>query len=315
MLPGVKPRPFRFGVQEGRVLSAREWRENARRIEAMGYAGIYSPDHFDDQLAPVPGLMAAADATTTLRVGSLVFDNDYRHPVVLAKEAATLDLLSDGRFDLGIGAGWMASDYRHAGIPYDSAGTRIERMEEALAIIKSCFGGEKFSFHGKHYTIEDFEATPLPAQRPHPPILMGGGGRKMLGIAAREADIVHINYNLGEGRINPALVHTGFADANDEKIAWVKEAAGERFPRIELGLTIFFANVTEDRGSLAEAIAPGMQAQPQDMLDMPFFLIGTIDQLVEQLQARRARYGISFVIVPGEAAEALAPVVERLAGN
>lgn len=296
-------------------MSGRDWRENARRIESMGYSAFYMPDHFDEQLAPMSALMSAADATTTLRIGSLVFDNDYRHPVVLAKEVATLDVLSGGRFDLGIGAGWLVRDYEESGIPFDRPGTRIERMEEAVKIIKGILSNEKFSFSGKHYQINGIEGTPTPAQKPHPPILIGGGGRKMLGVAAREANIVHVNYNLSEGRINPTLARTGFADATAEKVGWIKEAAGDRFDELEIGLTIFFATVTEDRESIATAIAPAIQAEPRDILDMPFFLIGTIDQLVEQLHTRRERYGTSFVIVPGETAEALAPVVERLAGR
>ena len=281
----------------------------------MGYSAVYLPDHFGDQVGPIAALMAAADATATLRVGSLVFDNDYRHPVVLAKEAATLDLLSDGRLDLGIGAGWMVSDYEQAGIPYDSAGTRIDRLAEAVTIIKQFFAGGEFSFEGKHYTIKGLEGSPLPVQKPHPRFLLGGGGRKMLSLAAREADIVHVNYNLNEGRINPKLVQTGMAEATDEKLGWIREAARDRFDAIELGFTVFFANVTEDRESLAEALAPSMGFEPRNVLEMPHFLIGTLGQIEEDLRARRDRYGFSDVIVPGEAAEDLAPVVERLAGG
>ena len=281
----------------------------------MGYSAVYLPDHFGDQVGPIAALMAAADATTRLRVGSLVFDNDYRHPVVLAKEAATLDLLSGGRLDLGIGAGWMVSDYEQAGIPYHSAGTRIDRLAEAVTIIKKFFAGGEFSFEGKHYTIKGLEGSPLPVQKPHPRFLLGGGGRKMLSLAAREADIVHVNYNLNEGRINPKLVQTGMAEATDEKLGWIREASGDRFDAIELGFTVFFANVTEDRESLAEALAPSMGFEPRNVLEMPHFLIGTLGQIEEDLQARRDRYGFSDVIVPGEVAEDLAPVVERLAGR
>ena len=281
----------------------------------MGYSGIYLPDHLNDQPGPIAALMAAADATTKLRVGSLVFDNDYRHPVVLAKEMATLDLLSDGRLDLGLGAGWLVSDYERAGIPYDRAGTRIERLEEALKIIKGCFGGKAFSFTGKHYSINDFEGSPLPVQKPHPPILLGGGGRRMLTLAAREADIVHINYNLNEGRINPKLVRTGMAEATDEKLTWIRGAAPERLASIELGFTVFFASVTDDRESIASALAPSMGFEPRNVLEMPHFLIGTLDQIEEDLRARRERYGFSDVIVPGDAADSLSPIVERLAGR
>ena len=308
-------RPFRFSVQEHRARDAKHWREKAQAVESMGYTTLFLPDHFNDQLGVIAALMAAADATTKLRIGSLVFDNDYRHPVVLAKEAATLDLLSEGRLDLGIGAGWMVSDYEHAGIAYDSAGTRIDRLIEAVTILKLCFTGTEFSFEGKHYKINDFESSPLPVQKPHPRLLLGGGGRKMLHFAAREGDIVHVNYNLNEGRINPKLVQTGMADATDQKLAWIKEAAGDRLEMIELGFTVFFANVTDDRDSIAEAMAPSMGFEPRDVLEMPHFLIGTLDQIEHDLIQRRERYGFSDVIVPGEAAEQLAPIVERLAGN
>jgi len=284
-------------------------------MEAMGFSTLYLPDHFSDQPGPIASLMAAADATTRLRVGSLVFDNDYRHPVVLAKEAATIDLLSDGRFELGIGAGWLVSDYEQAGIRYDAAGTRIERLEEAVQIIKKFFAGGEFSFTGKHYQIKGLEGGPLPAQRPHPPFLLGGGGRRMLRLAAREADIVHVNYNLNEGRINPKLVRTGMAAATDEKLGWIREAAGDRMQEIDLGFTVFFASITDDRESLASALAPSMGFEVRDVLEMPHFLIGTVDQIEETLRARRERYGFSHVILPGESADEMSPIVERLAGQ
>jgi probable F420-dependent oxidoreductase len=281
----------------------------------MGYAALYLPDHFSEQPGPIAALMAAADATTSLRIGSLVLDNDYRHPVVLAKEAATLDLLSDGRFDLGIGAGWMVSDYEQSGIPYDPAGIRIERLAEAVQILKKFFAGDEFSFEGKHYTIKGLQGAPLPVQKPHPRILLGGGGKRMLTLAAREGDIVHVNYNLGEGRINPKLVQTGMAERTEEKLQWIKEAAGDRLDDFDLGFTVFFANITDDRDSLASTIAPSMGFQPRDVLDMPHFLIGTLDQIEHDLRERRERYGFSHVILPGETADELAPIVERLAGQ
>ena len=308
-------RAFRFGVQEHRAHSATQWRETARKRESQGYSTLYLPDHFGDQPGPITALMAAADATTRLRVGPLVLDNDYRHPVVVAKEMATLDLLSDGRLELGLGAGWMVSDYEQAGIPYDSAGTRIERLGEAVQIVKRFFAGGEFSFEGKHYRINGLEGSPRAVQKPHPPILLGGGGRKMLTLAAREADIVHLNYNLREGRINPKLVQSGMAERTEEKLQWVKEAAGERFDTIDLGFTVFFVNITDDRDSLAQAIAPSMGFEARDVLEMPHFLLGTEHQIEENLKERRDRYGLSHVILPGEMADELAPIVERLAGN
>jgi len=302
-------------VQEHRAPNAKAWKDKARQVETLGYAALYLPDHFTDQLGPIAALMAAADATTRLRVGSLVFDNDYRHPVVLAKEAATLDVLSDGRFDLGLGAGWMATDYEQAGIPYDSPGTRISRMKEGLKIIKGMFAGEPFTFSGEHYQVKGIQGSPRPVQKPHPPILLGGGGHRMLNLAAREADIVNVNFDLREGQVNRDLVRTGLAEATDEKLRWIREAAGDRLDRIELSVTIFLANITDDRESVATVMAAGVGAEPKDILAMPHFLIGTVDEVVDDLQRRRERYGISYVIVPGEADEAFAPVVARLAGT
>ena len=302
-------------MQEHRAPNAKAWKDKARQVETLGYAALYLPDHFTDQLGPIAALMAAADATTRLRVGSLVFDNDYRHPVVLAKEAATLDVLSDGRFDLGLGAGWMATDYEQAGIPYDSPGTRISRMKEGLKIIKGMFAGEPFTFSGEHYQVKGIQGSPRPVQKPHPPILLGGGGHRMLNLAAREADIVNVNFDLREGQVNRDLVRTGLAEATDEKLRWIREAAGDRLDRIELSVTIFLANITDDRESVATVMAASVGAEPKDILAMPHFLIGTVDEVVDDLQRRRERYGISYVIVPGEADEAFAPVVARLAGT
>jgi probable F420-dependent oxidoreductase len=284
-------------------------------VETLGYKTLYLPDHFGDQLSPIAALMSAADATTSLRVGSLVFDNDYRHPVVLAKEAATLDLLSEGRLDFGLGAGWQVSDYEQTGIPFDPPGLRIERMAEGLEIIKSFFAGGSVSFAGKHYKVDGVEAAPAPVQKPHPPIVLGGGGKRMLHLAGREADIVSVNFNLSEGRVNRKLVRTGLAEATDEKVAWIKEGAGDRFASIEMSVTVFVANVTDDRDTVAGALAAGLRSEPVEVLQTPHFLIGTVEQIVEDLQARRERFGISYVVVPDEAAVSLAPVVERLTGT
>jgi len=302
-------------VEEHRAAGAKEWREKARQVESLGYSTLFLPDHFGDQISPIAGLMAAADATTTLRIGSHVFDNDYRHPVVLAKEAATLDLLSDGRLDFGLGAGWLASDYEQTGIPYDPPGTRIERMAEALQIIKSFFAGGSVSFAGKYYRVAGVEASPSAVQKPHPPIMLGGGGRRMLSLAGREADIVSINYKLSEGRINRNLVHTGMPEATDEKLAWIKDAAGDRFSKIEICATVFTFSLTDDRDGVAAAFAAGLGSEPRDLLEMPHFLIGSIDQMVEDLRVRRERFGISYVVLPDSAMESLAPLVARLTGT
>ena len=310
-----RKRPFRFGVQEHHLGTAAEWRDRARAYESMGYEALYLPDHFDRQPGPIAALAAAAGATARLRIGSLVFDNDYRHPVVLAKEAATIDVLSDGRLDFGIGAGWLVKDYERSGLTFDSPGTRIDRLGEAIQVIKGLFAGGKFSFTGKHYTITELEGWPEPVQKPHPPFLLGGGGKKMLSLAGREADIVHLNFNLQEGRTNPRLIRTGMAEATDEKVSWIKDAAGSRFAAIQLGLTIFRASVTDDRDTVASAFAPMVEMKPRDILEMPHFLVGTVDQIVEDLEARRERFGVSHIVFPDDAADDLMPVVERLAGR
>src|SRR5881396_136194 len=175
-----------------RARSAEHWREVAKRAEALGYDTLLMPDHITDQLAPMPALAAAAAATTTLRVGSFVFDNDYRNPVMLAKEATTLDLLSGGRLEFGIGAGWSRRDYQQLGIPYDMPKVRVDRMEEAVTLIKRLWTEEKVTHEGPYYRVRDASVLPRPTQRPHPPIMIGGGGPRMLRIAAREAQIVAI---------------------------------------------------------------------------------------------------------------------------
>ncbi len=287
----------------------------ARQVEALGYSTLTMPDHFGDQLAPVPALMAAAAVTTTLRVGALVWDNDYKHPVVLAKELATMDVLSDGRLEIGLGAGWMATDYEQSGIPYDSNKVRVDRFEEGLAVIKSSLGAEQFSFQGEHYTITDYTGLPRPVQSPRPPILVGGGGPRVLSIAAREADIVGINGNLAAGVIGPAAIASMTAAAVDDKIETVVAAAGARLPEIEFNVRAFLVRVTDDRHAATQQIADFVQVDPAMVRDTPFVLIGTPEQIAEDLLHRRERWGFSYVIVGGEDVQPFAPVVAALAGK
>ncbi|HEX6487342.1 MAG TPA: TIGR03621 family F420-dependent LLM class oxidoreductase [Candidatus Dormibacteraeota bacterium] len=308
-------RPFRFAVQEHRATTGQEWTDKVRRVESLGYTALYLPDHFSDQLGAFSALAAAAMVTSELRLGHLVLDNDYRHPAVTAKEIASLDVLSGGRADFGLGAGWEKSDYDATGIAYDTPGVRIERMCEGLAICKGLFAPGPFSFEGKHYRVTGLEGQPKPMQRPHPPILLGGGAKRMLSIAAREADIINVNFNLAHGAVSSELVLTGTAEQTDEKMAWIKEAAGDRFRDLELSVLIFVLNVTDDRRTIAEGLAGAIGTTVETVLDIPHFLIGTIDQIAEDLQRRRERYGISYVIVQGEAAESFAPVVGKLAGQ
>jgi len=307
---------FRFGIQTSKAGSADEWADKARRIEELGFSTLFIPDHFGDQYAPLVALAAAASATSTLRLGTLVLDNDYRHPLMLAKEWATLDVLSNGRVEAGLGAGWMKSDYDESGIAYDAPGVRIDRFKEGLAIIKGLFTSEgPFSYAGKFYTITNAQPLPRPVQKPHPPILIGAGARRMTRIAARNADIVSVNFSLAEGVVNPAVAATGTAEATREKIGWMRDAAGAHFDELELSCTIFVTIVTDDRKGMAERIGQGFGMAPDDVLATPHVLVGTVDQIVEDLQLRREEFGFSYIAFSGDVYVHVAPVVKQLAGT
>ena len=309
-------RPFRFAVQTSSAPDAKTWRQRARDAESMGYSTLYIPDHFGEQWGPLVGLTVAAEATERLNVGALVFDNDYRHPVVLAKEAATLDVVSEGRFELGIGAGWLRSDYEQSGLPYDRPGVRIERLAESLAIMKALWTDGKASFSGEHYTVTDAIGDPRPHTRPHPRVCIGGGGRRVLSLAAREADIVGFNATLTAGYVGPEAAATATAEQFDQRVAWVRQAAGERLGQIELQCHTSFVAVTPDRRSFAEDLAPAFEITVEEALEIPLVLVGTIEQMCEQLIERRERYGFSYWVVSSDSGmEAFAPVVERLAGT
>lgn len=308
-------KPFRFGVQASSTSSATEWRDLAKRCEGNGYAVMTMPDHFTDQLAPVPALMAAADATTTLRIGALVWDNDYKHPVVFGKEIATMDVLSDGRVELGLGAGWMRTDYDAAGMTFDSNGVRIDRFAEALTVLKGIFSPGPYSFSGEHYTITNYDGMPKPIQRPWPPILIGGGGKRVLSIAGREADIVGINGTMMHGAIDAAALATMTAEAVTEKVSWVRAAAGDRFDQIELNVRAFMVQVCDDRLARAELIGSSVGFTTEQILASPFAVIGNPRQIADDLRERRERWGFSYVIVGAEDVESFAPVVAELAGT
>jgi probable F420-dependent oxidoreductase len=308
-------RPFRFGIQASSAPDKKSWSDLARRAEANGFDVLTMPDHFTEQLAPMPALMAAADATTTLRVGALVWDNDYKHPVVFAKEAATLDVLSDGRLELGIGAGWMTSDYDQSGIPYDTPGVRIDRFIEGLDIIRKSMADGKFSYSGKHYTITDYEGFPKPVQKPCPPILMGGGGKRFLTYAAQNADIIGINGTMTAGHVGPDALATMTALAVDDKVAIVDSAVGDRRNDIEMNIRAFMVKVTDDRKGAVEGFAKMLGFENQDMAETPFALIGSPSEIAEQLIERRERWGFSYIIVGGDDIESFAPVVAQLRGK
>ncbi len=310
-------KPFRFGVQLQRAGSGADWVEQARRVETHGYDVATMPDHFDAQFAPMPALQAILSATTTLRAGALVFDNDYRHPLLLAKELATMDVLSDGRVEIGLGAGWMISDYEQAGMEYDRAGVRIDRFVEGLAVIKGVMGAEPFSYDGQHYTVRDHDGFPKPVQAPHPPVIIGGGGPRVLGIAAREADIVGVNGTLHAGVIGPEAISTMTHDAVVDKVAIVADAAraAGRLDHIEMNVRTFFVSVTDDRDTQLGALAAMIGVDSQMIAESPFALVGDVDEICDTIVARREEFGFSYVIVGAGELDAFAPVVARLAGT
>jgi probable F420-dependent oxidoreductase len=313
--------PFRFGVVLEAVGDERSLREIVRRAESAGYATVLIRDHFaaepfGPQLAPLTTLATVAAQSTSLRLGTLVIDNDFRHPAVLAKEIATLDLLSGGRVELGLGAGWLAAEYQQTGIPFDSPGTRIARLEESIAILKGLLGGNSVTFHGQHYRVTDLGNFPDSVQRPHPPLLLGGGARRMLSLAGSEADIISVlNTSVANGVQRDSVAERSSARLA-EKVAWIRDAAGERFASIELSLFPDI-HIVDDHVMAAGQIAAarGWKVSPEAVFDMPAILIGSVDRIAEKLQALRQNLGFSYFVVSDTELEMVAPIVSRLSGT
>jgi len=303
--------PFRFAVRTTGTPTAAAWLARARRVEELGYSTLVVVDHLIRQLAPIPALVAAAAATTTLRLGVHVFDNDLRNPVMLANEIATLDALSGGRLELGIGAGWRRTDYAQTGIPYDAPKVRIDRLVEAIAILKRLFNGDRVDFDGVHYRLRGARLGTPVVQRPHPPLVIGGGGPRILGIAAREADIVSFIPRMS-ARGRPTIGEATTA-ATEEKVARVRRAAGDRFDRLELCAFVLHVNVA-DRSPLG-AIGARVEGLASGAIDTPYLLAGTRSSVREQLLRLRERLGISYWTIPASGMEGFAPVVEDLAGR
>lgn len=310
------PKPFRFAVSVYKVTSKGEWANTARKIEQLGYSTLVVSDHLlvIEQLAPISALLAAADATTTLRIGSYVFNNDFRHPVMLAKEAATLDVLSGGRFEFGLGAGHTRAEYEQCGITYDPAPIRIRRLGEAIQIVKGLLAEEPASFSGEFYTINNLKGFPKPLQQPSLPLLIGGGGKQVLSLAAREASIISL--------IPKALLDGSNLDITDmtpeatmQKINWIRQAAGNRFGDIELNIRVFGAYICSVCDKIISRISKEIRVREDEVQNTPHFLIGTVDQVVEKLQKMRELYGISYITISERDVEAFAPVVTRLAGK
>jgi probable F420-dependent oxidoreductase len=308
-------KPFRFGVNV-RSAPTDQWIALARTVEALGYSTLHLPDHLTERPAPLPALAAAAAVTSRLRVGPFVLNNDFRHPVLLAREAATLDVLSGGRLQLGLGAGYAKAEYEEAGLRFDRGGIRVERLAESVAIVKGLFEGEAVTFAGRHSQVTGHTLHPRPVQRPRPPILIGGNGPRLLSLAAAEADIVGLTgVTFARGGGDRDL--SGFGPAGvDERVTLVRKAAGMRFDQLELNALVQQVVVTGDRRSAAKELARRWPMLGVDaILASPFLLLGSVDEIVAQLVERRARWGISYYVVFESALDAFAPVVARLTGT
>lgn len=312
-------KPFEFLAESRDPISARELGERARRAEALGYHGLVIPDHILDQLSPVPTMAVIAAATDRLRIGAFVFNNELRHPAVLAQDLASLDVLSEGRLDVAIGAGWNQAEFDSVGIAFDPAPVRSERLAEAVAVLKGCFAEGPFSFAGRHYRITEYDAGPMPVQRPHPPFLIGGGGRRTLSLAAREAQIVGLAPRTGAGsRRDPRSLTW---EATAEKVGWVREAAGDRFDELRFNVypSVVPVTIVEDARAEARRIADALAARSgarlteDEVLESPQMFVGSLERLEEKFIAMREGLGISSIMV-GELGP-LDPLVERLAGR
>jgi probable F420-dependent oxidoreductase len=302
---------FRFGVHAPVTPTMSAWRDQARTAEDLGYSTLYVADHFGAQFGPLIAMTVAAEATSTLNVGTLVLNNDLRNPVVLAKEIATLGLAAEGRVEIGFGAGWLQSDYQQTGVGFDKAGVRVDRLAESLAVMKSLWTAGEATFTGQHYTVRGAHCEPIPESLPR--IIVGGGSRRILTVAAQQADIVGVNTSLASG-LNPGdLASQATADHYDRCLTWLREAAPDRFDSIELQLMTVAARIVTSRRA-AERTATMLGLSGEDALELPIVLVGAVDELCERLLEYRKRWGFTNIVVPGDTMKSFAPVVAQLAG-
>ena len=310
----VHERAFRFGVTAPRAVSGEDWRVFCRKVEDLGFATLVMPDHIGDQFAPMVALASAFEVTTTLRAGLLVACNDFRHPVMHARELATLDVLSTGRVEWGIGAGWLKDEYEMAGVPFDRPAVRVGRMREAVSVMKHLFEHGAASYQGEYYQIRELEGRPKPVQRPHPPLLVGGAGERMLAFAAREADIVGIAPSTTARTMGNRPALETVEAAADRQSRLIKKVSGSRFDQVELNMVASPVITTRDREERAAKLADRLGLAPAEVLVSPHVWLGTVEHICDSLGERRERWGVSYWTVPATAVDAIAPVVDRLAG-
>jgi probable F420-dependent oxidoreductase len=320
--------PFRFTCQAYRASSGDEWRELARRVEGSGYDALHIADHVIgpgpaleganhrvQDFAVIPAMVVAAEVTERLRIGSRMICVGYHQPVVLAKQLASIDEFSGGRLDIGLGAGWLAAEYEAMGLPFPPAGERIAMLEEVVDLLEHWFSGDPIHIDGDHVRATGFSAAPPPVQRPHPPLMIGGGAPKILALAARRADIVSINFNNRAGAIGADSIATSTAEKTREKIDWVREAAGDRFDALQLEIAAYFVSIEGGAGPDPEALAARLGVEGAQLEEFPHALLGSTQQIVETLQRRREELGISIITIGSDVAEEFAPVIAKLSGR
>lgn len=312
-------KPFHFGVIGITPTPTMQgWIDRVQHIEALGYSTVHLTDHFDrSPVSPIPMIAALAAHTTSLTLGTLVIDNDFRHPAVLAKEIATLDFISGGRIEIGLGAGWMTLDYDVSGIVYEPAGVRISKLGETLQILDDVLRGGPTDFQGNYYNVSSLVSTPPPTMKPRPRLLVGGGGDRVLRLAARYADVVSVNWIVGAGHAGVEAVRSGGLDETTHKVQVIRSAAGDSFDDIELHLVAYLAAITSDvDAALGELIAArGLELAPADVIRSPHCLVGSPGEIVDRLIELRETLGFSYISVYDTVLEEFAPVVAALAGR
>ncbi|HEY5266536.1 MAG TPA: TIGR03621 family F420-dependent LLM class oxidoreductase [Acidimicrobiales bacterium] len=305
-------RPFRFAVHSSIAPTMSIWRDRARKAEDLGYSSLYVTDHFDAQFGPLVAATVAAEATTSLHVGTLVLNNDLRNPVVLAKEIAALAMAAEGRVEVGLGAGWLRSDYEETGIKYESPGVRIDRLTESIAIMKALWTEGETSFDGRHYSVHSARCDPRPDESPR--VIVGGGSKRILTLAAQQADIVGVNTSLASGVKGDDISSAATSEHFDRCLDWVRDGAGDRFDSLELQIVAIAATVVgSQRAAVRSATMLGFHGD--DALNLPVLLIGTEDELCDRLMELRERWGFNNIVVPGDSLEVFAPIVARMTGR
>jgi probable F420-dependent oxidoreductase len=308
----VSSRRIEIGVEMMEPFEGRSWAQSAQALERLGYSTLFAPDHLDEGYGPITAMATAAAATTTLRVATAVFAADFRHPAFLARELASIDQLSQGRLEVGLGAGYQINDYRGSGIPMDPPKVRVDRLIEHVAVLRGLFGEGAFSYEGQHYKLTELNGTPSPYRPSGPPILVGGGGRRLLRFAARHADIVGVNPALpsSDARDQAALDST--AERMDEKFEWIRDSAGDRFDALIFHAWLKVAHVTDDAEKVVAPLARALGGSVEDVLASPVVLVGTVDEILARLRERRDRWGYTYYTIQQPVTAEFAAVVARL---